>query len=78
MISRPPEAEAVVSDASSKQVLRSKADENGHCGTALMQYRQTFDWRTSLTPHTITASLKGKTAVKTVRMDRPRQVEMPL
>lgn len=60
------------------KVFRQKADEEGHCRTALFEYRRTPAGKTLLTPHRLVASLGGKAAGRWLEMDRAREVEVPL
>ena len=71
-----PEAAVTITDRTGKEVFKGKADANGLCVARLLQYRQTPKGKTSLTPHTVKIAQGGKSATKTVTMDKVSQIEL--
>ena len=73
-ISAPAGAGVSVKDKDGKEVFSGRIGADGKLAVPLSQYKQEGSKKTVMTPHTVVVTADGKTARKTVTMDRAQEV----
>lgn len=69
-------AAVAITDKAGKEVFRGKADASGLCRAHLMQYRQTPEGKTPLTPHVVKVTYGSKSATRTVTVRQACRIEV--
>jgi hypothetical protein len=73
-----PGAKVTILDKAGKEVFNGVADDKGLASAPLSQYRRNEEGKTVFTPHTIKVESAGKSARKSVTVDRKQDVEVRL
>ena len=73
-----PAAKITVKDTTGAKVFSGKADDKGAASVALPQYKASTKSRTDFSPYTITVEKDGRTATKSVTIDKKQEIEIRL
>ena len=67
-----------VTNATGAEAFSGKADDKGAASIALPQYKASTKSRTDYNPYTITVEKDGKTATKSVTVDKKQEIDIML
>jgi hypothetical protein len=69
-------ANVSVTDSTGKEVFNGAADDKGIAKATLAQFLVTPKGRSQMTPHTVKATVGGKTAEAKVTMDKVQELQV--